>query len=327
MNRRILQESEWIRGTERSISSVGKERMIPLFHSTILQGDCHLVEEFVNFERRTENNRSQLSHRKTEKPTDFKGCRRQNKEIRREQDNCTTRDQHFVAPYPFTLQDFYLSRIRIWLSSLNDSLIIQIQNFAWVETILDHGKRLRSPRWLQSRLRGTRTLPYAYWGGECQSGRAPALRQNAFWSRVLDCALVPILVIVTTFHTQICEYLTYQDLGWLFVRSLRDLTTRHHIIRSKEILNSDLHFSYSPRSASEKSRSDQELIKDFSLSFLPKILIFIVSGNRIIILPCFINEGSITEMREEIDRQCHSSGFRKKHSWRCRMRQCISILG
>ena len=33
--------------------------------------------------------------------------------------------------------------------------------------------------------RGTRTLPYAYWGGECQTERAPAWRENAFWSCVL----------------------------------------------------------------------------------------------------------------------------------------------
>ena len=40
----------------------------------------------------------------TEKHTDFKGCRQQIKEIGREQDNNTTKDQHFLAPYPFTHQ-------------------------------------------------------------------------------------------------------------------------------------------------------------------------------------------------------------------------------
>ena len=34
--------------------------------------------------------------------------------------------------------------------------------------------------------RGTRTMPYAYWGSECQSERAPAWRENASWSCVLD---------------------------------------------------------------------------------------------------------------------------------------------
>ena len=35
--------------------------------------------------------------------------------------------------------------------------------------------------------RDTRTMLYAYWGSACQSERAPAFRENAFWSRVLDC--------------------------------------------------------------------------------------------------------------------------------------------
>ena len=30
-------------------------------------------------------------------------------------------------------------------------------------------------------------MPYAYWGGECSSERAPALGETAFWCRVLDC--------------------------------------------------------------------------------------------------------------------------------------------
>ena len=34
--------------------------------------------------------------------------------------------------------------------------------------------------------RDTRTLPYAGWGGECQSERAPAWRENALWSCVLN---------------------------------------------------------------------------------------------------------------------------------------------
>ena len=38
----------------------------------------------------------------------------------------------------------------------------------------------------ESRCRGTRTLPYASWDGECQSERASALRENAFWSCVFD---------------------------------------------------------------------------------------------------------------------------------------------
>ena len=37
--------------------------------------------------------------------------------------------------------------------------------------------------------RGTRILPYAYWGSERQSERAPARRENATWTRVLDCQI------------------------------------------------------------------------------------------------------------------------------------------
>ena len=47
--------------------------------------------------------------------------------------------------------------------------------------------------------------------------------------------LVSILVILTIFHGQIFEYLTYQDLDWFFIRSLKDLTTRYPRIRSYEI--------------------------------------------------------------------------------------------
>ena len=31
-------------------------------------------------------------------------------------------------------------------------------------------------------------MPHAYWGGERQSERAPALGENAFWSCVLNCS-------------------------------------------------------------------------------------------------------------------------------------------
>ena len=55
---------------------------------------------------------------------------------------------------------FFWSLIRIWLSSLSVSLIIQMENFGWVETIFDNGRRLRSPRGVQSRFRGTRTMQY-----------------------------------------------------------------------------------------------------------------------------------------------------------------------
>ena len=53
MNRQISLDCEQMPKTEPSIRSVAKERMIILFNSTILQEDCHFVEEFVNLERRS----------------------------------------------------------------------------------------------------------------------------------------------------------------------------------------------------------------------------------------------------------------------------------
>ena len=50
-----------------------------------------------------------------------------------------------------------------------------------------HSTRTRQWYNARSRFRDTRTMPYAYWGSECQSERAPALGENAFWSRLLDC--------------------------------------------------------------------------------------------------------------------------------------------
>ena len=87
-----------------------------------------------------------------------------------------------------------------------------------------------------------RILPRDLIGGQIQKWQKIDATAGAF---VTDFTLIPrsgkknafiitlvsILVILTIFHTQICEYLTYQDLGWLFVRSLKDLTTRYHIIR------------------------------------------------------------------------------------------------
>ena len=52
--------------TEGQIMSSGKGRMILLFNWTILQEDCHLVEEFFSFERRRINN-DQSQRSSTEK--------------------------------------------------------------------------------------------------------------------------------------------------------------------------------------------------------------------------------------------------------------------
>ena len=50
---------------EGQIMSSSKGRMILLFNSTILQEDCHFVEEFSNFEpRRINNEQSERSSTK-----------------------------------------------------------------------------------------------------------------------------------------------------------------------------------------------------------------------------------------------------------------------
>ena len=57
---------------EGQIMSSCKGRMILMFNWTILQGDCHFVEEFFNFEpRRISNDQSQRSS--TEKKQEKKG--------------------------------------------------------------------------------------------------------------------------------------------------------------------------------------------------------------------------------------------------------------
>ena len=57
MNKQISLESE------RSIRSISKERMILLFNSTIRQGGCQFVNEFVNFERRSHNDHPNIEQR------------------------------------------------------------------------------------------------------------------------------------------------------------------------------------------------------------------------------------------------------------------------
>ena len=70
MNRHIIQESQQVIKTERSISSIDKERIIVLFKCSTIQflaGDCHFLEELFNFERRINSNQSQPSHSRIEK--------------------------------------------------------------------------------------------------------------------------------------------------------------------------------------------------------------------------------------------------------------------
>ena len=69
MNRQNIQESEQMITTERQIISSGKGRMILLLNSTILQRDCHFVEEIFNFERRSNNEQSQRSSTEEKRET------------------------------------------------------------------------------------------------------------------------------------------------------------------------------------------------------------------------------------------------------------------
>ena len=89
-------------------------------------------------------------------------------ENRQELDNGTRRDQPFVELHLFQSQfNFFVSSIRVSLSLLTVSSSKQIENCGWVETFLDQDKRLLTTRRVQSRSRGTRTVPYAYCGSVC----------------------------------------------------------------------------------------------------------------------------------------------------------------
>ena len=127
----------------------------------IWPGHCHFSEDFSNFEQRIKNNQSQPSHGGAEKQRDFKCSWWEIKEIRQEQHSCTTRDQHFLDSYSF---------IRIWFFCVCNSCATVIPEWLshhldtrrfCVDTFLDLGKRLLQCSRVQSRFRGTRTLPYA----------------------------------------------------------------------------------------------------------------------------------------------------------------------
>ena len=67
MNRQCIQKSEQLISTEGRIMSPYKGRMILLFNPKTLQRDCHFAEEFFSFERRSNNDQSQLMNKGTEK--------------------------------------------------------------------------------------------------------------------------------------------------------------------------------------------------------------------------------------------------------------------
>ena len=132
--------------TGSSSRSVYKERTIIVFDSSILQRDCIFVEEFFNFEPQEINN--DLSQ------LSKKGTERIHTQLTTNQRNSTRTGQ----------LDNEKSRFR-------GSHIMQ---YTPVSCVTGHS------------FRDSRTMPYAYRGSECQSERAPALGENAFWSCVLD---------------------------------------------------------------------------------------------------------------------------------------------
>ena len=77
-----------------------------------------------------------------------------------------------MAPYPFTNQDLF------FCVSNSCSIVISERSsyhldrkISCLETFLDQDKRLLGGSRVQSRSRGTRTMPYANWCSECQSTR------------------------------------------------------------------------------------------------------------------------------------------------------------
>ena len=132
--------------TRSSSRSADKERTIIVFDSSILRRDCIFVEEFFNFEPRRINN--DLSQ------LSKKGTERIHTQLTTNQRNSTRTGQ----------LDNEESRF----------CGTRIMPYTPVSCGTGHS------------FRDTRTMPYAYRGGECQSERAPAWRENAFWSCVLD---------------------------------------------------------------------------------------------------------------------------------------------
>ena len=108
MIRQNIQESEWIMRTERSISSTRKEGMIIPCNASILRRRLTILwrnSSILNDESRTTKvnfYKEEQSNRAISNDSWW-----EIKENRQEQDSCITRDQYFMAPYPFTYQDIF----------------------------------------------------------------------------------------------------------------------------------------------------------------------------------------------------------------------------
>ncbi len=148
--------------TEFSINSIHKERMILFFNCSNLRRRLPFSGEIIQF---WTTNQQQPKWTFAQRNRDFKGSWRQSKENRQEQDSFTARDRYSEAPYTFTSRIyFFVSPIRVSLSSLSVSRIIQTENFVRVEIFLELGKRLLKNCRVQSRSRGNRTIQYTHRG-------------------------------------------------------------------------------------------------------------------------------------------------------------------
>ena len=91
------------------------------------------------------------------------------------------------APHPFTHQDQISCVSNSCLTLISELFPYHLhENSDCLKTALDRDKKLLQGSGVQSGFRGTHTILYTHWGCECQSERAPALGENAFWIRVLD---------------------------------------------------------------------------------------------------------------------------------------------
>ena len=153
--------------------------MIFLFNASILSRRLPFCRGILQF---WTTNQKQPESAFAKRNREFKRSWRQIKEIRKKPGQLYNKGStiswyHILSHIRV---HFFVSHIRVWLSSLRVSLSIQIEIWDWVEAFFGQGKRLRQGGRVESRFRGTRTIQYAYWGGECQSERAPAWRENAF---------------------------------------------------------------------------------------------------------------------------------------------------
>ena len=98
MNRQNSVASEQMLTTVSSIRSVDKEKMILLSDYSILQGDCHFVEKFCDFEpQRINNDQSQRANKGRERIERQFTTHQSNST---KQDSCRTRNQDCLAPAP-----------------------------------------------------------------------------------------------------------------------------------------------------------------------------------------------------------------------------------